>query len=352
MMSFPQSDDIEAQWQNANSNSEKSSQNFPAIDPAKDISLGQYQSEGQGVVKPLRRWSTQLSKLLPWPTNEHETKVRRLEQCPKGYPRMSAFLDSDESFMTYRRFGWIQSRLLLNKQNEIASLEKELEVQDGFADDGSETHEYECMSDYKQDILKSLETKFDEYARLLAAAREMMLMRRPTPSEYDSVRNYCDKAANLSELEEEWKCCKEDLVTLRPGREHAWLDRGIENLLQAFHCDAVRSIFCSKETRQKTNGPTVLYTRSRIEVLAAAIITFVILVLLVVPTYVLYHLTNDIDQGSRTTALCIGVLLIFTLAFSAVLSLFTRARRHEILAAAAAYCAVLVVFLGNVPRPG
>lgn len=61
-----------------------------------------------------------------------------------------------------------------------------------------------------------------------------------------------------------------------------------------------------------------------------------ILVLLVVPTYLLYHLTNDIEQGSRTSALCIGVLLVFTLAFSAVLSLFTRARRHEILAAAAA----------------
>lgn len=45
---------------------------------------------------------------------------------------------------------------------------------------------------------------------------------------------------------------------------------------------------------------------------------------------------------------CIGTLLICTLAFSSILSLFTKARRHEILAAAAAYCAVLVVFLGNV----
>lgn len=78
------------------------------------------------------------------------------------------------------------------------------------------------------------------------------------------------------------------------------------------------------------------YTRSRIEGLAAAIITATILLLLVIPTYVLYNLTTDMNQGSRTSALCIGVLLIFTLAFSAVLSLFTRAQRHEILAAAAA----------------
>jgi len=72
-----------------------------------------------------------------------------------------------------------------------------------------------------------------------------------------------------------------------------------------------------------------------------------ILVLLVVPVYLLFHLVNHMGNR-KTDALCIDTRLMFTLAFSAVLSLFTRAKRHEILGAAAAYCAVLVVFLGNV----
>jgi hypothetical protein len=71
-----------------------------------------------------------------------------------------------------------------------------------------------------------------------------------------------------------------------------------------------------------------------------------ILLLLVVPVYVLYHLVTELGNN-RTDTICIGILLVFTLIFSAVLSLFTKAKRHEILAAAAAYCAVLVVFLGN-----
>jgi hypothetical protein len=72
-----------------------------------------------------------------------------------------------------------------------------------------------------------------------------------------------------------------------------------------------------------------------------------ILALLVVPVYILYHLI--IADGNRATdAICVGCLLGFTLAFSVALSLFTRAKRHEILGAAAGYCAVLVVFLGNV----
>lgn len=82
-----------------------------------------------------------------------------------------------------------------------------------------------------------------------------------------------------------------------------------------------------------------------------------ILVLLILPIYVLYHLVEGMPQTARTTGLCIGVLLVFTLLFSACLSLFTRmfshaldnlgqlvlradlitgAKRHEILAAAAA----------------
>lgn len=33
---------------------------------------------------------------------------------------------------------------------------------------------------------------------------------------------------------------KEDLVTLRPGRESAWLDSSVERLLSLFHCNLVR----------------------------------------------------------------------------------------------------------------
>lgn len=111
-----------------------------------------------------------------------------------------------------------------------------------------------------------------------------------------------------------------------------------------------------QETRQKceTGGSVVLYTRTRIEFAANLIITLCILALLIVPIYLLYRLVDGAPDGILTgneNAICIGVLLVFTLLFSAVLSLFTRAKRHEILGAAAGYCAVLVVFLGNV-RPG
>lgn len=91
----------------------------------------------------------------------------------------------------------------------------------------------------------------------------------------------------------------------------------------------------------------IYYTPSRIAKLTNGILTIIILTLLVLPVYLLYHMVHDVGTTKAYT-ICFGTLLVFTLAFSTALSLFTKAKRHEILAAAAAYCAVLVVFLGNV----
>ncbi len=60
-----------------------------------------------------------------------------------------------------------------------------------------------------------------------------------------------------------------------------------------------------------------------------------ILVLLVVPIYALYKASSGVNN-TASNATCIGILLVATLVFSAVLSLFTKARRHEILGASAA----------------
>lgn len=56
--------------------------------------------------------------------------------------------------------------------------------------------------------------------------------------------------------------------------------------------------------------------------------------------------------SDRDTFNAVGVLIVFTLLFSAAMSLLTRAARHELFAASAAYCAILVVFIGNFTGPG
>ncbi len=61
-----------------------------------------------------------------------------------------------------------------------------------------------------------------------------------------------------------------------------------------------------------------------------------LLALLIVPVWLLWQLTRVQVLSEKRMAVIIGVLLVSTLAFSATLSLFTPAKRQEILASTAA----------------
>ena len=49
-----------------------------------------------------------------------------VDDHPKGYPQLSAFINSDENFLIARKYGYLRSRLLLYRQDELSVLEKKL----------------------------------------------------------------------------------------------------------------------------------------------------------------------------------------------------------------------------------
>ena len=55
-----------------------------------------------------------------------------MEGCPEGYPRLAAFLSSEQNFSIYRGFGYLHSRVLLGLQDQIVFLERELDQKDSF----------------------------------------------------------------------------------------------------------------------------------------------------------------------------------------------------------------------------
>ena len=62
-----------------------------------------------------------------------------MEDYPLGYPMVSCYLDSDEQFMIYRRFGTLHARLLLHAQDELRQMETQLlrmDKRDNMTEDG------------------------------------------------------------------------------------------------------------------------------------------------------------------------------------------------------------------------
>lgn len=50
-----------------------------------------------------------------------------MENNPNGFPRLATFQASDPNFGLYRSYSYLHSRILLDYQDEITELEKELD---------------------------------------------------------------------------------------------------------------------------------------------------------------------------------------------------------------------------------
>jgi hypothetical protein len=289
------------------------------------------------------------------------TKVRKLEQCPNGYPRLAAFNASEQNFMLYRGFSCIHARLLLNLQSTIQTLEAELDEMDKFhdsiEDEKTRLRSWDldaevCTEEKKEgdrtraDVLEELRIKVCQYDELLVKARELVSFQRPTNRDYTSVRNWIHHIGPLVDEEQEYILWKEDIVTLRHGREWAGFDGMVEGWLHKIDCRLIRWLFCTDDLRRKTDDKNVYYfSPSRVSNLVNLFITSAIFLLLAAPVLGMYRLS--IMHSGRSMFAAIGVLMVFTLLFAAAMSLLTKAKRHELFAASAAYCAVLVVFIGS-----
>jgi hypothetical protein len=93
-----------------------------------------------------------------------------VKSCPAGYPRLAAFLDSDDCFSVYRRFGFLQSRLLLNKQDKLRELEEALDGldQQEAAADATRPKTRDIDEEYserRERLLNAIEVEYTSYGK-------------------------------------------------------------------------------------------------------------------------------------------------------------------------------------------
>lgn len=191
-------------------------------------------------------------------------------------------MDSEDTFGIYRRFGFLYSRVLLSKQDELRKLEDDLDAMDN-RDAHTSDKTRKCLksrakdfartstngSQTRKELLQTVESKLYEYGQclptpqasflpltqrflcsggILLQAQQMVSLNKPADRDHLSVQHFLEsgyedngqKLMPLMEGDNEFIYRKEDLVTLRPGRESAWLDAFVERLLKMIHCKPVQ----------------------------------------------------------------------------------------------------------------
>ncbi len=69
-----------------------------------------------------------------------------------GYGKVAAELDTDPNFLVFRKFGWLHNFVLLDLQDELQVLEKDLEeLCDVFYEEGEHDRLRSRDQDYQRD---------------------------------------------------------------------------------------------------------------------------------------------------------------------------------------------------------
>lgn len=340
-------DHEESQHKEANVDSEED-RTVVSQDPSEKTRHSKLWSYIQGLPAPLRSPRTFKEYREE---DGRKTLVQRIDDHPKGYPQFAAFLDSDANFLICRKFGWLRSRVLLSRQDELNQLERRLlsmddEDKDEFPlalrsrkiDDGRQDIEEEYS---RKTLLQEIDDKLEKYDQLVSRMISYVSLKKPSSRNYGSFKNWFWDRKPLTREESRFTQCGDDLVALSTGQEDGCFDGMVEDALDWFPRSLVKSIFTSAEQRKKTDDKYVhLYSKRRIDFLVRVILSLVTVLLLLLPTALLFMVPES-------NKIKLVTILLFTLLFSAALMVFTKAKRHEMFGATAAYCAVLVVFIGN-----
>jgi len=236
--------------------------------------------------------------------------------------------------------------LLLLKQAELHDLEGQLDRMDatqaatGDSDDESRfqvRREYQCRE--RKSLLRQIENKLKDYESLLIAQSVMESFSTPQKRNVNSYRNWLNGQAELIHYEMNFLNDRKDLIALSNEEDYTVLENVADKVLGE---RLARRLLMDKDGLAQTDNPHVLlYSSTRIGIMARLFIMLLVAASLLLPIVLL-------DLVKSEPKIHILVTVLFTMGFGSALVLLTRARKHDIFAATAAYCAVLVVFLGNV----
>ncbi|KAI2634868.1 hypothetical protein GGS26DRAFT_605043 [Hypomontagnella submonticulosa] len=269
---------------------------------------------------------------------------KSIDDYPNGYPRIGAFITADRRHLIFRRFHYLQARVLLNLQSQLRQYEIDLDSLDEQLSATSLSKEHgEAFSRRRSQLLRDIEDKFAKYIALVNAISSASQKQEPPEIDYKNLEAFF-KAYAPFRVEEMYYLHKSDLVSLEPSEDTAMMDtRFMEFLLDA-PGKLTQKIF--RNPSADRDGFLILHNNKKVKIAIAFLLGIPLIVLLVGPIYPLYRLS----QGEMTEGTLVGIMFIqvgFTCAFACCLKYMTRPRRHELFACTVAYLGVLLVFMSQ-----
>ncbi|KAH9994517.1 hypothetical protein F4779DRAFT_218232 [Xylariaceae sp. FL0662B] len=278
---------------------------------------------------------------LPEITRDHDT-------YPNGYPRLAAFIASDQSFLFFRRFSYLQARVLLNIQDQLREYENQLEEFDqdnsALGHNRSRLCSDKDVSHRRSKLLQEIENRYERYASIMSHASSFSLRANPSETDYKNLYNFCYNHDPVVDAERYFRH-RYDLTALRPRGDTAEVDKMLNKWLLDSPSKSTEMLFRDK-TKTSQDAFVIKFSAYKVMIAKGILVIIPLVALLVCPIYPLYRLS----QREMTEGTLVGIMFIqigFTCVFTGCVKFLTRARRHELFACAVAYMGVIVVFMSQ-----
>ena len=185
-----------------------------------------------------------------------------VDDHPRGYPKLAAFMSSDENFLVCRKYSFLRSRVLLYRQDELSKLEETLvalDQEDWETDDASRLALMSRKTDEarnedprysRKTLIQKIDDKLKQYGMYWQFGRSEKLtlatdncvsnirlyagMRTPCNRNWNSFAAWMKNKKPLTPEEREFMHHKDDFVALADDAECGWLDGVVEDTLSGF----------------------------------------------------------------------------------------------------------------------
>ncbi|KAF3937741.1 hypothetical protein ABW19_dt0203698 [Dactylella cylindrospora] len=277
-------------------------------------------------------------------------------EVPAGYAKLASFVDLEEDLAIFRRFSRLHARLLLYRQADIEELEEELQQLDlieannahddgdpGGAPDRSwkRVKNFE-ENKYRMELVEKLRESMKEYDDELFRYKQKLALKDAAEWQIQNVETWMNNQRPHPLVPTETRFLEDrgDVCALKAGSEDSAV---LTAALRSWARDSFGGlswIFRKKGNPASYGDPSIVYYNTDWkDTLARLLYATLVSVVLVAAVIALFFIDSD---GGRLACLCIATFLC-----GVVMAVFTTAKKGEIMGATAAYCAVLVVFVGS-----
>ncbi|PMD52381.1 uncharacterized protein K444DRAFT_573140 [Hyaloscypha bicolor E] len=268
-----------------------------------------------------------------------------LEQRPwkyLGYRVFSRWVASTDAFLIVRQFSTLNARIILALQDDISLLEQQLDtIERKYSEVGPDDYN---NGSFRQEIFMDRKILLDKIFIALEKYNSFIneyykLQHHPPAPKLDirSVKRWLEvnHPDAISKDEAAYINHSDDLISVRP-RSKSPIRRYLESVW--WRTGFFPGIFKRQPSDELVvDGLTFWYNDDNIEAFASIVIGIAGLIMFIVPFWALDVISNTLSK--------LGLITGFVVLFYCMVTLCTTARSFETLAAAAAYAAVLMVFI-------